>query len=123
MVALALLAGCSTSSQSSATGPTTTTTFPKAFCAAATRYENELQREASADKRDPAKQLAIIDAAGGHRTAAGARGRPDVPAHASQMVQRDPKLRDDPAIKRAVDNVNRYASNRCGFFTQQGPGI
>jgi len=117
LIALAILAGCS--SRSSA-GSTTTTTFPKSFCAAATRYENELNREASKDKRDLARQLAIVVQLA---TTAPPQVRADAQTflHALQQVGRDPTVRDNPAIERAVNNVNRYASNKCGFFKQQGP--
>jgi len=117
LVASACVAGCS---GASSTTSTTTTTFPKRFCAAATSYENELNREASRDKRDLAKQLPIVaQLAGG----APPQVRADAQTflRALQQVTRDPKLRDNAAVKTAVDNVNRYASNKCGFFTQQGP--
>ena len=42
---------------------------------------------------------------------------------ALRQVQRDPKVRDNPTVKTAVDNVNRYASNKCGFFNTQGGGM
>ena len=119
LIALAILAGCS--SRSSA-GSTTTTTFPKSFCAAATRYENELNREATNDKRDVARQVAIVaDIA----DAAPPQVRADAQTflRALQEVGHDPKVRDNPAIEQAVNNVNRYASNKCGFFNTQGGGM
>lgn len=119
LAAVACVAGCSTAS---GTGSTSTppTTFPKAFCAAATRYENELNKEASNDRRDPARQLTIV-------AQMASTAPPQVRADAQtflralQEVGHDPKVRDNPAIEQAVNNVNRYASNKCGFFTQQGP--
>jgi len=119
LFAAACVAGCSSASSAGSTS-TPTTTFPKRFCDAATRYENELNREATHDKRDLARQVTIVaDIA---RTAP-----PEVRADAQtflralQEVGHDPKVRDNPAIEQAVNNVNRYASNKCGFFTQQGP--
>jgi hypothetical protein len=120
LVACAVLAGCSNGGSGSSAASTTSTTFPHAFCRAATRYEDELNREASTDKRDLAKQLPIVaQLAGG----APPQVRADAQTflRALQQVGHDPKLRDNAAVKTAVDNVNRYASNKCGFFTQQGP--
>jgi len=117
LVASACVAGCS---GASSTTSTTTTTFPKRFCAAATSYENELNREASRDKRDLAKQLTIV-------TEIASTAPPQVRAdaqtflHALRDVGHDPKLRNNPSVETAVNNVNRYASDKCGFFTQQGP--
>jgi hypothetical protein len=117
LVALGCVAGCS---GASSTGSTTPTTFPKRFCAAATNYENELNREASSDKRDVAKQLTIVAQIA---STAPPQVRADAQTflHALQDVGHDPKLRNNPSVETAVNNVNRYASDKCGFFTQQGP--
>ncbi|HEV2309429.1 MAG TPA: hypothetical protein VGU73_02830, partial [Acidimicrobiia bacterium] len=119
LAATACVAGCSSAS-SARSASTTPTTFPKRFCSAATRYENELNREASSDKRNLARQLTIVvDLA----STAPPQIRADAQTflHALQAVGHDPKVRDNPAIEQAVNTVNRYASNKCGFFTQQGP--
>jgi hypothetical protein len=119
LAAVACVAGCSTASSTSSTS-TPPTTFPKAFCAAALRYENELNNEATNDKRNPARQLTIV-------AQLASTAPPQVRADAQtflralQEVGHDPKVRDNSAIEQAVNNVNRYASNKCGFFTQQGP--
>ena len=42
---------------------------------------------------------------------------------ALEQVRTDPSVRNNATVKRAVDNVNRYASNRCGLFNQQPNGI
>ena len=121
LFAAACVAGCSSASSAGSTS-TPTTTFPKRFCDAATRYENELNREATHDKRDLARQVTIVaDIA---RTAP-----PEVRADAQTFLRalrevgHDPKVRDNPAIEQAVNNVNRYASNKCGFFNTQGGGM
>jgi len=112
----ALVAGsaCSGSSHSSAA--------PRAFCDAASRYEDELQAEQTKGVRDDAKQLPLVE-----RLAATAPAsiRRDAQTFLDAMrrVAQDPHLRDNPAVKQAVDNVNRFASNRCGFFNQQPSGI
>lgn len=90
-----------------------------AFCAAATRYENELQREATNGKLDTTRQIGIVQQL---VTAAPASIKGDAQTFldALRHVDANPKLRDQPAIKRAVDNVNRFASNKCGLFNQSG---
>lgn len=111
-VALALLAltvvaaGCSSGS---------TAAPPKAFCDAANRYEGELDHEQTVGKVDVAKQVAIVQQMAAHAPAA-LRADAHTFLDALQRVATDPRLRDNPAVKRAVDNVNRYASNKCGLF-------
>jgi hypothetical protein len=114
LAGLALLAvGCSSSHSSLA---------PRRFCETANRYETELEQEATNGKLDLAKQISIVE-----QLAAAAPAKVHADAEtflaALRRVDRDPHVRDDPAIKRAVDNVNRYASQRCGFFTQQPGGM
>ena len=41
---------------------------------------------------------------------------------ALQRVETDPSVKDNVKIKRAVENVNRYAAQGCGFYKQQGGG-
>jgi hypothetical protein len=113
VLAALVAAGCGDHGQSGA---------PRAFCDAASRYETELQREQTKGARDPARQLDLVA-----RIAATAPAsiRHDARTFldALRRVDADPRLRDNPAVKRAVDNVNRFASNRCGFFNQQPSGI
>jgi len=114
LAALLAASSCTGSSQSGAPS--------RAFCDAANRYENELQREQAKGVRDTAKQVALV----AHIAAAApASVRHDAQRFLDAMrrVQQDPLYRADPSVKRAVDNVNRFASNRCGFFNQQPSGI
>jgi ABC-type sugar transport system substrate-binding protein len=115
LVALLAAAGCgSNASQSSGAS--------KAFCDAANSYENELQREQSSEVRDDAKQLRLV-AKIAATAPASIRRDAQTFLDALSRVHQDPRLRDNPAVKRAVDNVNRFASNKCGFFNQQPQGM
>ena len=110
--ALALAAGCSSSSAKA----------PKAFCDAAQKYETELDREVTAGKRDVPKQISLVQVIA---ATAPASIHADAQTYLNAMlrVQHDPGVRDNPAIRRAVDSVNRYASAKCGFFNQQPSGV
>jgi hypothetical protein len=98
---------------------------PKAFCESANRYEVELEREFANGTMDVAKQISLV-------RQLVATAPPAIHADAQRFldalerVQSNPSSRNDPTVKRAhrsVDNVNRYASTRCGFFDQQPSGI
>jgi hypothetical protein len=100
---------------------------PKPFCQGAFDYEAELQRELTKGTVDGAKQIVLF-----RRIVATAPAAVHADAQrfldALERVQADPRVRYDRAITdpahRAVDRVNRYASNRCGLFNQQrGNGI
>ena len=95
---------------------------PKAFCDAANRYETELQHEATKGALDLPKQISIVEQIAATAPAA-IRNDARTFLAALRRVQQDPALRDNPSVKRAVDNVNRFASNRCGFFNQRPNGI
>lgn len=97
-------------------------TAPKPFCENAYRYEAELESELTKGTVDASKQIALF-------RKLVATAPPAVHADAQRFldallrVQADPNVRHDRSITepahRAVDRVNRYASNRCGLFNQQ----
>jgi hypothetical protein len=102
-------------------------TAPKPFCQSAFDYEAELQRELTKGTVDAPKQIALF-----RRIVATAPATVHADAQrfldALEQVQADPRIRNDRSVTepahRAVDRVNRYASNRCGLFNQQrGNGI
>jgi hypothetical protein len=95
---------------------------PRAFCDAAFRYETELEHEQTKGVRDPARQVELVAKIA---ATAPASIRRDAQTFLDSLrrVELDPRLKDNAAVKRAVDNVNRFASNRCGFFNQQPNGI
>jgi hypothetical protein len=89
---------------------------PLAFCKAASRFDDRLSRGANLDEQIRLVQ-AMVDAAP-------ARIRPDAQTFvdALRRVETDNSVKSDPKVKRAVDNVNRYAAQGCGFYERQGGG-
>jgi len=88
---------------------------PKAFCDAANSYEGELDHEQTVGKIDLTKQIALVQQMADHAPPS-IRGDTETFLHALEQVGSDPHLRDNPKVKTAVDNVNRFASNKCGLF-------
>jgi len=88
---------------------------PKAFCDAANRYEGELDHEQTVGKVNVAKQISIVEQMAANAPAS-LRSDTQTFLNALRRVGTNPRLRDNPNVKRAVDNVNRYASNKCGLF-------
>ncbi len=92
---------------------------PKAFCLAAKRYEDELTREGKRGEKDVDRQLELVEKM---LDVAPKAIRKDV----SNFVDALRQVRDDPSLAKdkqfqargeeTVANVNRYASNGCGFF-------
>jgi len=96
-------------------------TAPNAFCDAAHAYEKEIEHEqATTGKADRVKQLRLM-----RKVAAVAPKKiaPDVRTFvdALERVPHDRSVVDNPKVKRAVDNVNRYFSQGCGVFSSQNP--
>lgn len=90
---------------------------PLAFCKAASRYDDRLSKGASV-----AEQIRLVE-----RIAATAPAKiksdADTFLNAMRRVEADNSVKDNPDVKRAVENVNRYAAQGCGFYQQQGGGI
>jgi hypothetical protein len=94
---------------------------PKPFCDAAYNYEQELNKELTKGEKNLGRQLALVEimAAKAPRTI-----RKDVLdfADALRQVRDDPSLATDKQFtargEKIVANVNRYASNGCGFFKE-----
>jgi hypothetical protein len=87
----------------------------RAFCRAADDYNTELERAKQQRDADVERQLPLVRElartapkaiADDARTFVDALGR----------VEADPSVREDPDIKRAVDNVNRYANQACNVY-------
>jgi hypothetical protein len=89
---------------------------PLAFCKAASRFDDRLSKGAELDE-----QIRLVQ---GMVDAAPAPIRPDAQTFvdALRRVETDPSVKDDPKVKRAVENVNRYAAQGCGFYERQGGG-
>ena len=92
-------------------------TAPLAFCKAASRFDDRLSKGAKIDE-----QIRLVQ---GMVDTAPTKIRSDAQTFvdALRRVGTDKSVRDDPNVKRAVDNVNRYAAQGCGFYESQGGGI
>jgi hypothetical protein len=110
VVTLFVVAGC----RDSTSGPKP----PEAFCEAATRYDKRVQKGAKLPE-----QIRLVEKM---TAAAPAKIKPDSETFldALRRVATDPSVRDNPDIQRAVENVNRYAAQGCGFYERRpGGGI
>jgi hypothetical protein len=89
---------------------------PRAFCDAASRYDERLSKGAKLDE-----QIRLVE-----RIAATAPVKIKADAEtfldALRRVATDPSVKNDPRIKRAVEDVNRYAAQGCGFYERRGGG-
>jgi hypothetical protein len=110
VLAGALGAACSGESGS-------TTKAPEGFCQAAYNYEQELNKELTKGEKNLTKQLALVEKMA-DQAPKKIRGDATAFADALRRLPHDPSVKNNPEIKKAVDNVNRYASNGCGFFKQ-----
>jgi hypothetical protein len=90
----------------------------KPFCDAAGRYEKELERQFEENVVDVDKQIEIVqdlaDAAPKQ-----IRAKADRFLDALQRVETEPELRDDPDVREAVEDVNRYAAQGCGVYDRR----
>jgi hypothetical protein len=111
LAVVALAAGCSENNDK----PKVT----RAFCTAADKLDHELQRQSSKGL-DIDKQIARVEELA---AAAPAPIRPQAEIYLDAMrrVKSDPGFkRDDPKIRTAVDDVNRYASQGCNVYQRNG---
>ena len=91
---------------------------PRAFCDAATRFDDRLSKGADVDEQIRLVQRMVETAP------ANIKADAETFLDALRRVATDPAVKEDPKIKRAVDKVNRYAAQGCGFYKRQpGEGI
>ena len=114
MLAAALLAGVLAAACSRGGGADVPTP-PRAFCDAARELDEQLPRQ------PPLRvQIRLV-----RRLAETAPPRVEDEARtfleALERVRSDPSVRDDPDVRRAVDEVNRYAAQGCGFYERNSP--
>jgi hypothetical protein len=109
IVGLTLFAACGSEGTS---GPKP----PRAFCDAAARYDDRVARSAKIDEQVRLVQR-MVDTA-----PAKVKGDAQTFVDALRRVESDPSVKDNPNVKKAVENVNRYAAQGCGFYEQQGGG-
>jgi hypothetical protein len=89
---------------------------PLAFCKAAARYDDRLSRNAKIDEQIRLVQR-MVDTA-----PAKIKANAQTFVDALRRVETDKSVKDDPNVKRAVESVNRYAAQGCGFYERQGGG-
>jgi len=89
---------------------------PLAFCKAAANYDDRVSRNAKIDEQIRLVQR-MVDTA-----PAKIKANAQTFVDALRQVETDKSVKDDPRVKRAVENVNRYAAQGCGFYKQQGGG-
>jgi hypothetical protein len=112
LVAATLLVGACRSEGSDAPKP------PRPFCDAATRFDDRLSKGASIDEQIRLVQRMVETAP------AKIKADAETFLDALRRSKTDPSVKDDPKIKRAVDEVNRYAAQGCGFYDRRpGGGI
>jgi hypothetical protein len=92
---------------------------PEAFCDAAARYDDRLLKgkKPSLDEQMRLVQR-MVDTA-----PAKIKADAQMFLDALRQIEADPSVRDDPKVKRAVDNVNRYAAQGCGFYERRPGGV
>jgi hypothetical protein len=117
LLPLALVAAAVVAAGCGSEGGGNTPKASVAFCRAASNFDDRLSRGAKLDEQIRLVQR-MVDTAP-------ARIRPDAQAFvdALRSVETDPSVKDDPSVKKAVEKVNRYAAQGCGFYQQQGGGI
>ena len=89
---------------------------PLAFCKAAARFDDRVSRNAKIDEQIRLVQR-MVDTA-----PAKIKANAQTFVDALRRVEADKSAKDDPNVKRAVENVNRYAAQGCGFYERQGGG-
>jgi len=109
VAAAVLAAGCGTEGESAPKAPV-------AFCRAASNFDDRLSRGAEVPEQIRLVQR-MVDTAP-------ARIKSDAQTFvdALRRVETDNSVKDDPNVKKAVENVNRYAAQGCGFYERQGGG-
>jgi hypothetical protein len=90
---------------------------PEAFCDAATRFDKRVQEGATTDEQIRLVQR-MVDAA-----PAKIKADAEQFLDALRRVESDPSVKDDPQVKQAVEDVNRYAAQGCGFYERRPGGI
>jgi hypothetical protein len=89
---------------------------PRAFCDAASRYDDRLSKGARLDE-----QIRLVEKIA---ATAPAKIKSDAETFldALRRVETEPSVKDDPKIQSAVEDVNRYAAQGCGFYERRGGG-
>ena len=97
-------------------------TASRPFCTAADNYNNELTRAQKQGKADIDRQLPLVEKLA---ATAPAKIRADANTFAKAMrrvAHGDSSVVDDPEVKTATENVNRFANQACNVY-QRDSGI
>ena len=87
----------------------------RAFCRAADDYNKELERAQRKREASVERQLPLVEELA--RTAPRAIvGDAKAFVDALRRVETDPAVRNDPSVRTAVENVNRYANQACNVY-------
>lgn len=110
LVVLVIVAACGSTEKPEAS---------RAFCLAADKYNTELERAKKETRADLDRQLPFVEEI--------ARTAPrQIRADAATFVDAlrrlpdDPSVKTDPAVRDAVDNVNRFANQACNVYQSDG---
>jgi len=93
----------------------------RAFCLAAERYGDELERQQEKGEIDTARQIEHVEEIV-------AEAPPEIEQDAKtfldalERVEDDPSVKGDADIQEAVDNVNRFANQACGVYERRRGG-
>ncbi len=87
----------------------------RAFCRAADRYNTELERALKRGEADVDRQLPLVEAIA-DTAPKQIKADAETFADALRRVETEPGLRDDPDVKVAVENVNRFANQACNVY-------
>jgi hypothetical protein len=110
LVALPLLASCKKSEDISSSLPPPS----KAFCDAAAKYDAKVNGAKPLDQINMVQKIAATAPKDTKKDA-------ELFLSALERVNEgDKSVVDNPKIKKAVDHVNRRASQDCGWFKNQG---
>jgi hypothetical protein len=110
VIVTVLLAGACRPEESSGPKPS------RGFCDAAADYDDRLSRGAKVGEQIRLVQR-MVDTA-----PAKIKADAQTFVDALRRVEADPSVKDDSKVKQAVEDVNRYAAQGCGFYERQGGG-
>ena len=109
LLAAIAVAGCSGSSPKAS----------KAFCLAADKYDNELERQQRRGEIDIDRQIERVEALA-QTAPASIKDDAELFLDSLRRVEDDPSIKDDPKVREAVDDVNRLANQACGVYDRSG---
>jgi hypothetical protein len=117
-MAATALAGCRDPAKSSLPTPAA------AFCEAATRYDEAIQKPGKGTPQQQASaQVPFVERLEAAAPADVKRAAGVFLAAMRRRAGGDTSVVDDRSVRKAVDDVNRRAGNGCGFYRRQSGGM